>query len=134
MFDDTHLLVPYVPNLVNWETSRSFYELPWKLTNKSIRGTVGYGVSYVGPRPLPYSELSDTIFISDASAGLAWSIWHVRLAGTNLFNAKYKLGEYNYASDFHSQAEPTLDPQRTFTAGAPLQLMLTVGATLGGAS
>ena len=134
VFDDTHLLVPYVPDLVLRGDLAFFHDLPWKLMAKPIRGTIGYGVSYVGRRPLPYSELSDVIFLSDASAGLAWSIWHVRFAGTNLFNAQYRLGEYNYASDFHSQPEPTLAPQRTFTAGAPLQLMLTVGATLGGDS
>ena len=58
----------------------------------------------------------------------------MRLAATNLFDSRYKLGEYNYASDFHSQAEPTLAPERSFTAGAPRLIMLTIGMTLGGAS
>ena len=133
-FDDTHLLVPYVPNLVLRGDLAFFHELPWKLDHKPILATIGYGVSYVGRRPLPYSELSDVIFVSDASASLAWSLWNVRLAATNLFDSKYKLGEYNYASDFHSQAEPTLAPERSFTAGAPRIIMLSVGMTLGGAS
>ena len=97
-------------------------------------GVVGYGVSYVGQRPLPYSQLSDVIFVNDASAGLEWSVFHVRLSALNLLDARYKLGEYNYASDFHSQAQPTLAPERAFTAGAPRIIMLTVGATLGGPS
>jgi iron complex outermembrane receptor protein len=133
-FDDTHLLVPYVPDLVLRGDAALFHELPWSIDRKRVRATVGYGVSYVGPRPLPYSQLSDVIFVSDASVSLAWSIWNVRVAGQNLFDARYKLGEYNYASDFHSQAEPTLAPQRAFTAGAPRQIMLSIGATLGGAS
>jgi iron complex outermembrane receptor protein len=133
-FDDTHLLVPYVPDLVLRGDLALFHDLPWRIDHKPILGTIGYGVSYVGQRPLPYSQLSDVIFISDASASLAWSVWNVRLAATNLFDAKYKLGEYNYASDFHSQAEPTLAPERSFTAGAPRILMLSVGMTLGGAS
>jgi outer membrane receptor protein involved in Fe transport len=65
---------------------------------------------------------------------VAWSAFTVRLAATNLFNAKYKLGEYNYASDFHSQAAPTLAPERSFTAGAPQIIMLSLAVTLGGAS
>ena len=133
-FDDTHLLVPYVPDLVLRADAALFHDLPWRIDHKPIRGTIGYGVSYVGRRPLPYSELSDVIFISDASAGLGWSIFNVRLAAQNLFDAKYKLGEYNYASDFHSQAEPTLAPERSFTAGAPQIVMLSLSATLGGAS
>jgi iron complex outermembrane receptor protein len=133
-FDDTHLLVPYVPDLVLRGDVALFHDLPWHVDHKPILGTIGYGVSYVGRRPLPFSQLSDVIFVSDASASLAWSVWNVRLAATNLFDAKYKLGEYNYASDFHSQAEPTLAPERSFTAGAPRIIMLSVGMTLGGAS
>jgi iron complex outermembrane receptor protein len=132
-FDDTHLLVPYVPDLVVRGDVAFFHDLPWQLAHGPIRGTVGYGASYVGRRPLPYSELSDVIFVSDTSASLGWSIWTVRLAAQNLFDAKYKLGEYNYASDFHSQPQPTLAPERAFTAGAPRAIMLSVSATLGGA-
>jgi iron complex outermembrane receptor protein len=128
------LLVPYVPDLVVRGDLAFFGNLPWRLYDRPIRATIGYGVSYVGRRPLPYSQLSDVIFVSDASASLQWSVWHVALSATNLFDAKYKLGEYNYASDFHSQAEPTLAPERSFTAGAPQLIMLTVGATLGGKS
>jgi iron complex outermembrane receptor protein len=133
-FDDTHLLVPYVPNLVLRADLAFFHALPWQLDHRPILGTVGYGVSYVGKRPLPYSQVSDVIFVSDASASIEWSLWRVRLAASNLFDAKYKLGEYNYASDFHSQPQPTLAPERSFTAGAPLLIMLSIGMTLGGAS
>jgi iron complex outermembrane recepter protein len=133
-FDDTHLLVPYVPDLVTRADLALFHTLPWRLDHKPILGTIGYGVSYVGRRPLPYSELGDVYFISDASARLDWSIWYVRLSALNLFDDKYRLGEFNYSSDFHSQAEPTLAPQRTFTAGAPRQIFLSIGATLGGPS
>jgi len=131
-FTDTHLLVPYVPDLVLRADAAVFHNLPWKLLHKPVQGILAYGVSYVGKRPLPYSEFSDVIFISDASVSLGWNIFTVRFAGQNLFNSKYKLGEYNYASDFHSQPEPTLAPQRTFTAGAPQTFMFTLSATLGG--
>jgi iron complex outermembrane receptor protein len=132
-FDDTHLLVPYVPDLVLRGDLALFQDLPWQPRGEAIRATAGYGVSYVGKRPLPYSEFSDVIFISDASLALGWDIWNVRLAAQNLFGAKYKLGEYNYASDFHSQPEPTLAPERAFTAGAPRTVFLSLAATLGGA-
>jgi outer membrane receptor protein involved in Fe transport len=89
-------------------------------------------VSYVGRRPLPYGQLSDLYFLSDASLGLAWSIWNARLEGQNLFDAKYRLGEYNYASNFNKYLpEPTLAPERSFTAGAPRTVLLTLSVTLG---
>ncbi len=89
----------------------------------------------MGRRPLPYGEFSDIIFISDASVEPRLEhLQRARLAAQNLFDAKYKLGEYNYASNFQKLLpEPTLAPERSFTAGAPRQIMLTLAATLGGA-
>jgi iron complex outermembrane recepter protein len=139
VFDDTGqcepycgLLVPYVPDLVLRSDTALFHDFPFKLADKAIRGSVDYGVSYVGPRALPYGQVSDVVFVSDASARLYWSIFEVGFIGTNLFGSQYKLGEYNYVSDFHSAPGPTLVPERVFTAGPPRMLFLTLAATLGG--
>jgi outer membrane receptor protein involved in Fe transport len=111
-----------------------FHELPWRLDHRPIRATLGYGVSYVGRRPLPYGDVSDVIFLSDASLGVGWSVWNVRLIAQNLLDSRYRLGEYNYASDFRKLLpEPTLAPERSFSAGAPRTIMLSLSATLGGA-
>jgi hypothetical protein len=144
VFDDTGacapdcgLLVPYVPDLVLRADLALFHDLPWTIAHKPVHGLLGYGVSYVGPRALPYGEFSDIILISDASISARWSIFGLRLSGQNLFNSEYKLGEYNYASYFPhpgGYTEPTLAPQRSFTAGAPRQVMLVLSVTLGGAS
>ena len=132
---DCGLLVPYVPDLVLRADAALVHNLPWKLYHLPIRGVAAYGVSYVGPRALPYGETSDVVFINDASLGAGWSIFNLRVSAQNLFNSQYKLGEYNYASYFphpNGYAEPTLAPERAFTAGAPRQIMLTLSATLGG--
>ncbi len=132
VFDDTHLLVPYVPDLVLRADAVVFADLPWRVAHRPVRAVAGYGLSYVGPRPLPYGERSDLYFLSDVSLGAGWSIFDVRLSSQNLFDAKYRLGEYNYASNFHTGPEPTLVPERSFTAGAPRTVFLSVSATLGG--
>jgi len=41
------------------------------------------------------------------------------------------LGEYNYASDFHSQEFPTLVPVRHFSAGAPLTVLWSIAIHYG---
>jgi TonB family protein len=129
------LLVPYVPDLVLRGDAALFADLPWRIANEPIRATVGYGVSYVGRRPLPYGQLSDLYFLSDASLGIGWSIWNVRLSGQNIFDSKYRLGEYNYPSNFQKLLpEPTLAPERSFSAGAPRTVMLTLAVTLGGST
>jgi iron complex outermembrane recepter protein len=134
------LLVPYIPDVIVRGDAAAFHNLPWMLDGLPIRGVVGYGVSYVGRRALPYGEFGDITFVSDASAALAWSVFTVKLSAQNLFNSEYKLGEYNYASSFcvpgsgcpGRPAEPTLAPERSFTAGAPRVVMLSLSATLGG--
>jgi hypothetical protein len=52
---------------------------------------------------------------------------------TNLLDTKYRLGEFNFASDFHSQPQPTLVPQRLFSAGAPRGVFATFAVHFGGA-
>jgi iron complex outermembrane receptor protein len=133
-FDDTHLLVPYVPDLVLRSDTAVFHDLPWKLQHSAILATLGYGVTYVGQRPLPYGQLSDVIFLSDASLTFRWKIWELGLIGTNIFGSRYRLGEYNYVSNFQPASQaPTLTPARAFTAGAPRALFLSLAVTLGGA-
>jgi hypothetical protein len=132
-YDDTHLLVAYVPGDVLRSDTSVFHELPWRIGDAPVRGTLGCGVTYVGPRPLPFGQDSDPIFTVDASATLSWTRFQIGLTSTNLLGTKYRLGEYNYASDFHSQAQPTLVPERMFSAGAPRGVFATFAITLGGA-
>jgi TonB family protein len=129
-FDDTGLLVPYVPDVVVRSDSVLHGELPWRLDNKPLLANGGLGVTFVGPRALPYGERSDTIFTIDGSAAVTWDRYSIGLKGENLLNTRYKLGEYNYASDFHSQDQPTLTIARHFTAGAPRIVLFHVEVKL----
>jgi iron complex outermembrane receptor protein len=131
-FNDNGDAVAYVPSVVLRSDSALFRTLPWTLRGLPIRATLGAGITYVGPRPLPYGQVSGDIFTLDASASLAWSIFQVKVVSTNLLDSQYRLGEYDYASDFHSQGQPTLVPERTFTAGAPRGVFGTFAVTFGG--
>ena len=131
-FDDTHLLVPYVPDLVLRSDTALFHDMPFKLAGQRVRGVLGAGITYVGHRALPYGERSDTIFTVDSSASLGWDVFELGLAATNLLGRRYRLGEYNYASDFHTESQATLVPARHFSAGAPRAFFVSLSATLGG--
>jgi hypothetical protein len=131
-FDDTHELIPYVPDLVARLDGAVFGELPWwRPGGRPVRVSGSTGVTFVAPRPLPYGTRSDPIFTIDASVTLGWSFVELGLAAQNLLDTQYRLGEYNFASDFHSQAFPTLVPVRHFSAGAPRTLLLTLALNLG---
>jgi len=131
-FDDTHLLVPYVPDVVIRSDNALHSDLPFSALGSTFHGAIGAGVSFVGPRALPYGERSDTIFTIDANAQLDWKNFQLGLMSTNLTDAQYKSGEFNFASDFHSQNRPTLVPVRHFAAGAPRQFFLTLAVNVGG--
>jgi hypothetical protein len=94
------------------------------------------GITYVGPRPLPFGERSDTIFTIDTNATVGWWFLDFSLSVQNLLNSQYRLTELNYASDFtpitHSQAFPTLVPVRHFSAGAPRTILFSVALNYGG--
>ncbi len=129
-FDDTGLLIPYVPDVVVRSDSVVFGGLPWRLYDKPLQAVGGLGVTYVGPRALPYGERSDTILTIDGSISVTWDRYTLGVKASNLLDTRYRLGEYNYASDFHSQAEPTLTIARAFTAGSPRTVLLHLEVTL----
>jgi hypothetical protein len=131
-YDDTHLLVAYVPDVVLRSDTALFTDLPWTLVASKIKGTLSSGVTYVGPRALPFGQRSSDIFTIDAGATLGWRNYEIGVLSTNLLNAQYRLGEFNYASDFHSQPHPTLVPERHFTAGAPRGIFGTFQINFGG--
>jgi len=133
-FNDNHEAVAYVPGAVFRSDTALFAALPWHLRGLPVRVSLNGGVTYVGRRPLPYGETSDQIVTVDASAMVAWSHYELRLLSTNLLDSKYRLGEYDYPSDFRGAAQPTLVPERTFTAGAPRGLFLSLGINFGASS
>jgi hypothetical protein len=132
VFDDTHLLVPYVPDVVVRSDSAVHHELPWHPHDEKLTGALAAGITYVGRRALPFGQRSDEIFTIDASASVGWRMFEVALVATNLLDRQYRLSEFNYASDFQNTPQPTLVPARHFAAGAPRGLFLTLTATLGG--
>ncbi|MEZ4374304.1 MAG: TonB family protein [Polyangiaceae bacterium] len=130
-FDDTGLAIPYVPSAVARADAAFFGDLPIEFGGSALKATSSLGATYVAPRPLPYDELSDSIFTVDAAATLGWKSLELGLQVSNLFDNQYRLGEYNYASDFHTEPTPTLVPERHFTAGPPRAVYATFAVHLG---
>jgi len=131
-FDDTGLLVPYVPDVVVRSDTALFHDVPYEIKGSLPRATVGAGLTYVGRRALPFGQRSDTIFTVDTAATISWKGYEVGLSVTNLFDRHYRLAEFNYVSDFHSAPAPTLVAARHFVAGTPRMFLVTFGATFGG--
>lgn len=131
-FDDNGLLVPYVPDTVARNDLVFHGDLPWKLRGSPFRAAAGSGTTFVGRRALPFGQRSGVIFTMDASASVGWRNFDLELSSTNLFDSRYKLGEYNFASDWQSSSTPNLVPARHFAAGAPRAVFLTLTVNVGG--
>jgi hypothetical protein len=131
-YDDTHLLVAYVPDIVFRTDAAVFRELPWRVAGKPLTAALSSGYTYVGPRALPFGQRSQDISILDASATLEWTQFELGLVVTNVLGNRYRLTELNYASDYHSQPQATLVPERHFTAGAPRGIFGTFAVNFGG--
>jgi hypothetical protein len=134
LYDDTHLLVAYVPDAVFRSDSALVADLPVRLLGRPVRGSVGAGITYVGRRPLPFGQRSEDLFTADLAAALSFSQFELGVTTTNLFGTRYRLGEYDYASNFNGRSppQPTLVPERHFTAGPPRGIFATFTVNVGG--
>jgi TonB family protein len=140
-YDDTHLLVPYIPDVVVRSDTALWRDLPLRVASAPLRGALSAGVTYVGQRPLPFGALSGTIFTIDGNATLAWTNYEVGLTVTNLLDTKYRLSEFNYVSNFNPGGSslgapagpPSYVPTRLFTAGAPRAVFANFTINFGGA-
>jgi hypothetical protein len=133
-FDDTHELVPYVPDIVARSDTSVVHQLPasWQIDGHPLVGRAGVGLNYVGSRALPLGQFSAPTFTIDASAGVRWRFVDLGVQIFNLLDTRYALTEYFYASDFHNgPIYPTLAPTLNFTAAPPLTVLFTLGLRLG---
>ena len=135
-FDDTGLLVPYVPDFVGRLDGALFGATPWVLGGKQLLARLGLGLNWVGRRPLPYGQRSNALFVADVNNEWQWRNFTLGFSVTNLFNRRYRLSEFNYVSNFQatSLSPPPLVPARHFVAGPPLAFWVSLSVNLGGDS
>jgi outer membrane receptor protein involved in Fe transport len=128
-FDETGLLVPYVPTLVG--------RLDATATRQAgtVRGlpltlSAGVGASFIGLRPLPFSERADAVFLLDLGGSVRLGPLELSLSARNLTDARWRDGEFNYPSNFDPSEVASLVPARHFTAGRPFTLLTSLTAHL----
>ena len=81
---------------------------------------------YADKSPLEIAEMVEVELTSLGPGEAGYSA--PEIAG----DRRYRLSEFNFASDFRNNPQPTLVPARHFSAGAPRGLFITFTATLGG--
>jgi iron complex outermembrane receptor protein len=137
---DAGNVVPYVPEWVVRSDAAVYGSPRWlQWFGQQLRGRAGLGFSYISPRPLPFNERGDPFYVLDGNLALRWKHIEAGLNVQNILDQRYRLSEFNYASEFDANTPtPDLIPARHFTAGPPrmIFLMLTwftdAGASNGG--
>ena len=122
-------LLPYAPQVVA-RSDVGYTPRLGVVAGHSLDARVGYGLTFLDRRPLPYGEMAHDVLLLDATASLRWD--HVQL-GVDVFNvlgADWYDGEYSFASRFSQSSAPSLVPQRHVTVGAPRTLLASVALFL----
>jgi TonB family protein len=120
--------VPFVPPVV--VRADVGYRRPVAtLWDKSVDAHLGYGATFLGPRPLTDSIDSPATFVVDASAGVKRDFLALDVDVTNLFDQKYAEQEYYYASNWHTGPSATA-PVEHISPGAPFTLLVSLTLSL----
>ena len=117
-------LLPYFAPLVS--RLDGSYTRSFDVLGVAVTPLVGLGVTFIGPRPLPYNEFSRPIFLMDLK--LAVRVWKVEVSADiqNLLDVRWRDGEFEFASKWDASPTASVLPARQFTAGAPRSVMFNL--------
>lgn len=118
-------LLPYAPQLVV-RTDAAWTPTLGTILRRPLTGHLGVGGSYIGRRPLPYSELGNDSYVLDALASVRLKEVELGCSAFNLLDVDWFDGQYTFASSFTRGAQPSLVPQRHVTVGAPRTVLGTL--------
>lgn len=116
--------LPFVPPVVV-RADVGYRRVLTRLGNKPLEGRAGYGMTFLSPRPLPYSETAPAVFLADASLGFRRDFVEISAEALNLLNARYADTEYSFVSNWQTKAVPSMIPARHISAGEPFTLLVT---------
>jgi iron complex outermembrane recepter protein len=117
--------LPYIPRWVF--RSDTSLRRPITIAHTKLITTGAMGVTYVAPRPLPFSQLSPPLAMIDIAAKVRWQAWELGLEVTNLMDRRNRPVVFNYVSNFRGSDVPASQlPQLSFAGGAPRMMMATL--------
>lgn len=128
-FDATGRAVPYVPSLVGRLDAALEREIG-RVRGVPVDLNLGVGSSLIGYRELPYSERSEPVGLVDAGVSVRVSVVEVGVKLRNVFDVRWRDGQFSYASDWDPAPGGGRVPVRHFTAGRPLTADFTLGVQL----
>ncbi|MEZ4263876.1 MAG: TonB-dependent receptor [Polyangiaceae bacterium] len=117
--------LPYVPPLV-LRQDVALHGRVFSLFDKDVTGRLGWGTTFLSPRPLPYGQSSAAVFLVDALASVRRDVVELSLEATNLLDTRWAQTELAYVSNWDPTGVPSRLPSRHLTAGPPRALLLSL--------
>ncbi|HSN82646.1 MAG TPA: TonB-dependent receptor [Polyangiales bacterium] len=95
-----------------------------------LHGHVGLGYTYLGARPLPFSQTADPFSLLDLSGRLSWWFLELGFQVFNVFDKRYAGNEFVFVSDWDPESVGSRIPARHISAGRPRTFFFTIGFQL----
>ena len=95
-----------------------------------LHGHIGLGYTFIGSRPLPFSQFAEPFSLLDLSARLSWWFLEVGFQVFNLLDKRYAGNEFAFVSDWDPEAVGSRVPARHISAGRPRTFFFTIGIRL----
>lgn len=122
-------LLPYAPQIVA-RTDLAWTPTFGQVLKRPLTGHFGVGGTYIGRRPLPYSEFGKDAYLLDLLATVRLKEVELGLSIYNVLDLDWHDGEFTFASNFQRGAVPSLVPQRHITTGAPRTILGSIAIYL----
>lgn len=117
--------LPFVPRFVASLNTVGRYSVP--IRRDSLLLGAGFGIAYVGPKPLPLSTQSEPFFTMDISVRAGWRFIEAAFWVRNVTDARNRIAEFFYPSNFAGPDAPSsLQAERHFAAGPPRTFWATL--------
>jgi TonB family protein len=114
--------LPFVPPIVI-RADVSYERDLFKVRGEPLKLHAGYAATFLSPRPLPYDQESQAVFLLDASLSVRRTFLEVGVDAANLLNAQYADTELFFVSHWPTHAVPSYLPARHISAGPPLSIL-----------
>ena len=95
-----------------------------------LHGHVGLGYTFIGSRPLPFSQFASPFSLLDLSARLSWWFLEVGFQVFNVIDKQYAGNEFVFVSDWDPETVGSRIPARHISAGRPRTFFFTIGIKL----
>ncbi len=95
-----------------------------------LHGHIGLGYTFIGSRPLPFSQFAEPFSLLDLSARLSWWFLEVGFQVFNVLDKQYAGNEFVFVSDWDPESVGSRVPERHLSAGRPRTFFFTIGIRL----